>query len=60
MLEERLVPGLAVYLDTRDGGGRQRTYTAALVQMARLLSPLLRRYGTPSMQSALCSAHPAS
>ena len=44
MLEERLVPGLAGYLDTRDAGGRGRVaYHAALVQMARLLSPLLRR-----------------
>ncbi len=43
MLEERLVPGLAVYLDLQDDSGRQRTYTAGHVQMARLLSPLLRR-----------------
>lgn len=44
MLEEKLVPHLAIWLDMRDHlTGRYRNYNPAVMQVARLLSPLLRR-----------------
>lgn len=43
MLEEKLVPQLVSWLDMRDSAGRQRPYHGAVLQVARLLSPLLRR-----------------